>query len=383
MEEKIVRFKKAAQVVSFACSLLTSLASISSAAVTIDWEIGNRYRAFDYINKGEQRSADESARLFKRFAPRPNEGDTKAWLSRLLAEEKSPFGNNSGPWIESAGKNTSPYQKDFVDPPKHIVLTAKLVADGSDLERLAETNCSWSIDSTQFDLRPCNEPIYKSDFPGEGGIVSVHQGHLEIVSKEIKPRVKIIMGLGDSYASGEGNPDVPTVWNTPGNNKPWPPKNKDTVKEYIQTKASWWSNRCDRSFYSHQNMVALRLAANDKHSLISFVHLACSGAEVVDGLLAPQRFPPGSNAKICSRPEDRSDPDKEDQRCDAPYSQLHAAVTILCRDEPMPPSEQLVADVRRLLQGLRHGHTQWKWVNATELVSCPNGRMREIELGKV
>ena len=74
------------------------------------------------------------------------------------------------------------------------------------------------------------------------------------------------MGLGDSLASGEGNPDVPAQ-----NGK----------------KAQWADLRCDRSNKSFEAQVADRLVKRNPSAPVKFVYLACSGASILKGLLGP------------------------------------------------------------------------------------------------
>jgi lysophospholipase L1-like esterase len=76
----------------------------------------------------------------------------------------------------------------------------------------------------------------------------------------------IVVGLGDSLASGEGNPDVPVQ-----NGKP----------------AQWENRRCDRSNKSFESQVADRLKNRNPNTPVKFLYLACSGASIVKGLLGP------------------------------------------------------------------------------------------------
>ncbi|HEU0305084.1 MAG TPA: hypothetical protein VFR32_10950, partial [Gaiellaceae bacterium] len=76
----------------------------------------------------------------------------------------------------------------------------------------------------------------------------------------------LIVGLGDSNGSGEGTPDIAS--SNPG-------------------RVRWQSQRCDRSANSHQAQAALRLEQRDPRTSVTFIHLACSGASILDGLLGP------------------------------------------------------------------------------------------------
>ncbi len=79
----------------------------------------------------------------------------------------------------------------------------------------------------------------------------------------------LIVSIGDSIASGEGTPDKPE----PG--------------------LTWNNRQCDRSGLAGPAQAALRLEQADRHSSVTFVHLACSGASITGadvasgGLLTP------------------------------------------------------------------------------------------------
>lgn len=51
---------------------------------------------------------------------------------------------------------------------------------------------------------------------------------------------------------------------------------------------------CHRSFFSNQTLTALGLASKDPHVFVSFLHYACTGAEIFDGVLVPQNGPSAS-----------------------------------------------------------------------------------------
>ena len=72
-------------------------------------------------------------------------------------------------------------------------------------------------------------------------------------------RDHLIVSLGDSYASGEGNPDVNRAGSTP---------------------ARWVDKRCHRSAYAGPAQAALALERADPHSSVTFLSFACSGATI-------------------------------------------------------------------------------------------------------
>ena len=121
---------------------------------------------------------------------------------------------------------------------------------------------------------------------------------------ELEVRDFLIFALGDSYSSGEGNPEIPAKlhpWRAIGEAYP---KGVDTsgntAKRYYgvprrspansTSAAVWTDRRCHRSVYSYQTRVALQLAiAPDKeghhHHAVTYLQFTCSGAEVTEDLL--------------------------------------------------------------------------------------------------
>jgi hypothetical protein len=75
----------------------------------------------------------------------------------------------------------------------------------------------------------------------------------------------VIVGLGDSYGSGEG----------------------------IDPPGGWADLNCRRSGGSPQARAAKTLEESDDHSAVTFVFLACSGATTSDGVRGAQLKPPG------------------------------------------------------------------------------------------
>jgi GDSL-like Lipase/Acylhydrolase family/Abnormal spindle-like microcephaly-assoc'd, ASPM-SPD-2-Hydin/PKD domain len=107
----------------------------------------------------------------------------------------------------------------------------------------------------------------------------------------------VIVSLGDSAASGEGNPD----WLRPG-------RSGRTFKDAMW-QAEWNDEQCHRSALSGHAQAALRLERRDPHSSVTFVHLACSGARITRGLLnsyqgiEPTKVnPPGADPFDCDDP---------------------------------------------------------------------------------
>lgn len=140
--------------------------------------------------------------------------------------------------------------------------------------------------------------------PAEGAYVAAltvttQNGQTATTVQRVILRDWLIVSLGDSYASGEGNPDVP--------------RGPSTVGE-------WHDRRCHRSQISGPAQAALELERRDPQSTVTFLSYACSGARIRRGLignyggLVPQRppIPPQIEAAagllcgddVCDRPGD-------------------------------------------------------------------------------
>ena len=116
-----------------------------------------------------------------------------------------------------------------------------------------------SIGTCEFEVR----------FPKQGRqrlTASVKEGSTDHAgSSEVFVRDFLIVGLGDSNGSGEGNPDVPGV------------------------SPLWEDKRCDRSANSFEARAAMMIDTFNPQTSVTFVHLACSGASVPQGLTGPYR----------------------------------------------------------------------------------------------
>ncbi|MDZ5448416.1 hypothetical protein [Labrys sp. ZIDIC5] len=111
-----------------------------------------------------------------------------------------------------------------------------------------------------------------------------------------------ILGMGDSFASGEGNPDKAAVLGTDVNNfqesshlpgesgwrgrlRLYPLRYKHNFDKSFGIGALWINQQCHRSLYSHQLKAALAIALEAPHASVTYLGYGCTGAEVFEGLL--------------------------------------------------------------------------------------------------
>lgn len=135
--------------------------------------------------------------------------------------------------------------------------------------------------------------------------LTLDDGSEHAIDRDVVVSDILVVGMGDSYGSGEGNPE----WEGP--DFPF---------------ASRWSNmRCHRSVHADQAIAAQRLEAAERQSSVTFVHVARSGAQI--GL--PQDTNPTSGGVL------------------QPYDGAECWVVVGC-GAPLPPQ---VVQVRELLDG--------------------------------
>ena len=129
---------------------------------------------------------------------------------------------------------------------------------------------SWSIDGEEVGVETrCDGFTY--EFPAEGEYsvslaVEDSSGEEREQTEVIVVRDLLIFGLGDSYGSGEGSPDV---------------------NEFDEGGAQWQNLRCHRSAQSGQVRAAQMIEDADPHTSVTFVHVACSGGRIHRALLEP------------------------------------------------------------------------------------------------
>ena len=103
----------------------------------------------------------------------------------------------------------------------------------------------------------------------------------------VAPQDRLIIGFGDSFTSGEGNPERLALFS----GAPWtggnlPARDPDpaslTAKD---TRAQWTDRWCHRSVYSWQIRTALGAALSDPHQSFTILPYGCSGATIPEGVL--------------------------------------------------------------------------------------------------
>jgi hypothetical protein len=277
------------------------------APIQISWEVRNRFRLFreerdflvhtDSAGAGSILASEQALEL---------QSDGRGWarnsVNRLC--------------IDLTGRISEPCTRDGVkesyltpvDHPITVRLTGQVPVGAT---------CAWSFDDgddPQQTTLDCAEPINLRVRYGPSTVatVDVSSGPQtpQRVTTEIAVRDLLIAGLGDSVASGEGNPDRAIALADDGfcfrsylgtaTAQYYRPSRAgykggraceapDFLQVWQRQSALWFNSPCHRSLYSYQTRTALALAVRYQHVAVTFLPLACTGATIADGLFGSQR----------------------------------------------------------------------------------------------
>jgi lysophospholipase L1-like esterase len=287
-------------------SLLLALVSMlvhaggATAEPQIVWQVENPFRFFlDAADTQVHRATWQSLSEVERRHPVQSE---ERALGDRHPDGWSTFTYTKTCWDWTRNRYACRERPDYLSPKSHAVM-ARLEG----LEDAQTVDCSW-LTSPQGQERgprsavvtlPCDTPV-QLDMPFPSGAwISVEIGGRQVAEAAARVTDLFIVGMGDSYASGEGNPDVPvrfspertTNYGFGANKTPltgYPARIGDwkTIgdRKFIDENARWQDQACHRSLYSHQLRAALQIAIEDPHRAVTFVGFACSGAETTFGL---------------------------------------------------------------------------------------------------
>jgi len=281
-------------------------AQFGGGQLQISWEVRNRFRLFreerDFLlqaesGRGRSVLATEQALALQ--------SDGRGWARNVVNRL----------CIDLAGRVSEPCNRDNVkesyltpiDHPVVIRLTGAVPVGAT---------CAWTVDDgdgPQTSTFDCAEPVNLRVRYGRTTVVTADVSSADgsqRVSAEIAVRDILIAGLGDSVASGEGNPDRPIALTDEGfcfrsylgtaaaqYYRPSRAGYKggraceapDSLAVWQRQSALWFNPACHRSLYSYQTRAALALAVQYPHIAVTYLPLACTGATIADGLFGSQR----------------------------------------------------------------------------------------------
>lgn len=279
----------------------------------ITWEIANRFRLF-----AEQKDFDQHVNAWRSGS----DGGVKSVLETERTLEKQFKG---GGWASTIGQLCydratgelpqtcirDSKREDYLKPDSHLIkLTVKLP------QQFSTAQCTWTVGENPAIEKPCSETIADQRVPDKKS-TAVHvvartaAGQTIAGDASVLAQDFLIVGLGDSIASGEGNPDRPIALSNAGfcfsRVLTFPPRlfylpgranalnvvddcvdHPGDREAWDKAAAGWLFAACHLSLYSYQMRAALALAVENPDISVTFVPLGCTGATIQQGLLGPQ-----------------------------------------------------------------------------------------------
>jgi hypothetical protein len=333
----------AAQRAVVTAPVVTTPLAAPDAPMQISWEVRNRFRLFreerDFLTHAETLRGGS---ILGSEQALEVQSDGRGWarntVNRLC--------------IDLAGRVSEPCTRDnvkesYLTPTEHPI-TVRLTG-----QIPVGAVCAWSFDDgegPQQSTFDCAEPVNLRARYGRPTVATVDVSSgpevPQRVVTEILVRDVLIAGLGDSIASGEGNPDRAIALADDGfcfrsylggaTGQFYRPsragfkggracESYESLQTWQRQSALWFNSACHRSLYSYQTRAALALAVKYPHIAVTYLPLACSGATIADGLFGAQR------ARECP-------PTKSGGNCqgsvNAQLSELREAMTAAKRRQP-------------------------------------------------
>jgi hypothetical protein len=275
----------------------------------IVWEVKNRFRLFrnepDFLRQVAAARGDGILAAERRLE---RDTDGFGWARDVVGNLCLDTSGNLLQTCERDGVSES-----YLAPRDHAIgveLSGDMPPDAI---------CVWTFDDGEGPLKqdnaPCDQEIKLRVRYGHNTVATVDvplgDGTAQRVVTEIAVRDVLIAGLGDSVAAGEGNPDRAveleggfcfrrfggtSQYFRPGRagytddrSCENGPSNPAAALDWAHHGARWMNPACHRSLYGYQVRTALALAVEQPHLAVTFLPLACTGANIKAGMFDSQR----------------------------------------------------------------------------------------------
>lgn len=188
---------------------------------------------------------------------------TFRWSMPKRFGPKRPDGIVDYRW--DADKRT--YTEDYVRPK-----TWNVDFDACSLGVTPSSTFAWEIDGVALPNPNPEACTFSHEFAAQRTyavklMITAPDGTQTMLEAPVTVKDLMIVSLGDSFASGQGNPDL----------------RKDG-----STAAKWVDKICARSAIAGPAQAALSIEQADPHTSVTFLSFACSGAEITAGLVGEQ-----------------------------------------------------------------------------------------------
>jgi hypothetical protein len=328
---------------------VSGLAGRALAAPEVSWEVENRFRFYQ---------KPEPFKAYLKVAKDLRTAGTDDWILRTerklqqihLSEAKSrekEWNGWASEWMDATCWSRTGYVlinedrcEDYTLPGSHRVLLSVAGVDNATTKCTVKTSVITTLTPKQFNQKrrtelfnqrrkeaegrqtnvgcqniPVEVPFSTSGDAGVEVTVTLIQAgsQTDLPAQPIIVKDLLVLGMGDSFAAGVGNPDRPAQL-TPnggiiygGGDTGLPVRDKGftgaDLQEISAAQAKWLDIRCFRSQYGPQFRSALHLATDLPHSAVTFLDLSCDGARIIEGLLHRKTLDSGYDLDPADAPE--------------------------------------------------------------------------------
>lgn len=351
----------------------------------VQWRVENPFRLFkDAADTKLHR--DVYLRLKAKLAREPTISemehdhalatDGRGWAERFAGDQLKELVHHDACWHRS--KQDKDRDKDatctnvaYIRPDRHRVIVS--------VPGMAGT-CEFR--GAGAEIKPVSGPCAGTplDLPYPGGATfGAYKSGQKVAGNEQPSVVRdyLVIGLGDSFASGEGNPNKAVRFHErdflsyDGSGASWESSGYPARAGAYRTtsdpgfkgqSAQWLSRPCHRSVYSQQFRTALHLAiaGEEQHHAVTFVGLACTGAAIIDGL-----FEPWTGSETGNRSSSEI----------VTLGQLSGAARAICAGTPTQLTEP-----KYVLQRYEDDGEEGVEHRAHQIHACPEDKARKIDL---
>jgi hypothetical protein len=285
---------------------------LAQEALQIEWQVTNRFRLFSnqadfewyVVNSGSQPGHSVSVLATEQTLIENTNG--RGWAARI---SHLCFDTVKGGTPDTC--NRDGLNEAYLNPK-----TVSIRLDLSPPANLSNAQCAWKIGAELLAPEPCTNSVERRVAIKARITVSVvatsPTAGSRAASTTVQVRDVFIVGLGDSFAAGEGNPDRPVQLSEQGfcfrrfgggakyflpgranikvdANCPEPQDQEDQLDEWQRAAAGWLFAPCHLSLYGYQTRAALALAVEQKHLSVTYLPLGCTGATIQHGLTGSQQ----------------------------------------------------------------------------------------------
>jgi hypothetical protein len=277
----------------------------------INWEVKNRFRLFrheaDFLRQVAENRNDGVLAEERRLE---NDTDGEGWAKDVVA---NLCVDKSGDLLDTCERDGE--RENYLAPRDHPIgvrVSGPVPQDAT---------CVWNFDDGDGPVKQtpaaCDQEVTLRVRSGRTTVATVDiplgDGTAQRVATEIAVRDVLIVGLGDSIAAGEGNPDKAVELDggfcfkrfLRGGGSQYfrpsragysddrscesGPSSSAAGSDWARHGARWMNPACHRSLYSYQVRTALALAVEQPHLAVTLVPLACTGATIGAGMFDGQR----------------------------------------------------------------------------------------------